>query len=100
MELNQISYSIRNNSELYIQSRENAFQDALEKANHYAELSMLNIQKVLRISEENIQQNVPMDSRALYLRSSERAEAPDSSTIIPVGEMEIRTRILVVFLLE
>ena len=101
LELNQIGYSIKNNSELYVQSREHAFQDALEKANQYAELAMLKILKVLRISEENIQQYLPMDSRTLYRQAySERAETPDSSTIMPVGELEIRTRILVVFLLE
>ena len=101
LELNQIGYSVKNNKEFYVKSRENAFQDALEKANQYAGLSMLKIQRVLRISEENMQQYLPMDFRALYLqRSSERNEAPDSSTIMPVGELEITTIILVVFLLE
>ena len=102
LELNQISFGIKNNTEYFERSRELAFQKAVEKADQYSELSNLKIIKVLSISEEGTQQFLPHSnmftnqmvfSEAASLRS-------DYSTVLPSGELEITTRIFVVFLLE
>ncbi|MDR0312234.1 MAG: SIMPL domain-containing protein [Treponema sp.] len=102
IELNQINFSVKNNTEYYIRSRDLAFQKAVEKANQYAELSNLKILKVLSISEEN-QQFSPISSNRLMNQQLfvEAQTASDvGSTIVPAGELEITTRILVVFVLE
>ena len=99
IELNQINFSVKNNTEYFIQSRELAFQKAVEKAEQYAELSNLKIKKVLSVSEEGSPQALPINN--VLARQNFAAEMSDSagSTIIPTGEMEITTRILIVFLL-
>ena len=101
IELNQMNFSVKDNRELFIKSRELAYQKAVEKANQYAELSGLKIVKTLSISEkENTRispQNNMLSNQSNYLAE----EAADSgSTIVPTGELEITTKILVEFLLE
>jgi uncharacterized protein YggE len=101
IELNQINFSIKNNTEYFVKSRELAFQKAVEKANQYAELSKLKIIKVLNISEEGNQQISAINNRLLnqaYAQETARDEA--ASTILPTGELEITSKILVLFLLE
>ena len=100
IELNQINFSVKNNTDYFIKSRELAFQKAVEKANQYAELSNLKIIKVLKISEEGNQQISPIYNRFLNNRVEYEATADQSSTIVPMGELEITTRIFVEFLLE
>ena len=101
LELNQISYNVKNNAEYDNKSRELAFRNASEKANQYAELSGRKIAKVLSISEDGTQRNLPTSNRAIQLAGKGFSpEAADSSTMLPLGEMEITTRILIVFLLE
>lgn len=101
IQLNQMNFSIKNNTEYFIRSRELAFQKATEKANQYAELSGLKIVKVLSISEDGTQYISPMNNRAINQVVLEGAASKDEgSTIVPVGELEITTRIIVVFLLE
>jgi uncharacterized protein YggE len=103
IELNQINFSVKNNTEFFVRSRELAYQKAVDKANQYAELSKLKIVKVLSISEEGYQQISPMNNRLMnnMLYEMEQAAADSAgSTIVPAGELEITTRILVVFLLE
>jgi uncharacterized protein YggE len=101
IELNQINFSVKNNTEYFIRSRDLAFQKAVEKANQYAGLSNLKIIKVLSISEEANQVFSPINNRftnqSLY---DEKAASDSGSTIVPTGELEITTRILVVFVLE
>jgi uncharacterized protein YggE len=99
LELNRLSYDTRNNTEYSIKSRELAFWDASKKAAQYAELSNLKIVKVLNISEENTRQ-YPLVSDSMFYRSQGVGFAPDTSTILPPGEMEITTRVIMVFLLE
>jgi uncharacterized protein YggE len=102
IELNQVNFSIKNNTEYFIASRELAFQKAVEKANQYAELSKLKIIKVLSITEEGNQQISSMNNRLLNQKMVYEAQAADDSgsTVLPTGELEITTKILVVFLLE
>jgi len=98
--LNYINFNIKNNTEYFIKSRELAFEKALEKAEQYAKLSNLKIIKVLTISEEGIQQ--PLYGNRLMNQASlaESYRMEDSSTVLPTGELEVTTRILVVFILE
>ena len=100
--LNQISFGVKNNTEYFVRSRELAFQKAVEKANQYAELSKLKVRKVLSISEETNQQIFPVQNRMANQIEFSAAAARDNdgSTMLPMGELEVTTRILVVFLLE
>jgi len=102
IELNQINFGVRDKTEYFIKSRELAFQKAVEKANQYAELSNLKIVKVLSISEDGTQQISPTNN--LYSRNSKFIEeaqvSADASTVLPMGELEVTTRILVLFLLK
>jgi uncharacterized protein YggE len=100
IELNKINFSIKSNTEYFIRSRDLAFQKAVEKANQYAELSKLKIIKVLSISEEGNQQISPINNRFLNQSIVQEAAADIGSTIVPAGELEITTNILVEFLLE
>jgi uncharacterized protein YggE len=101
IELNQINFSVKNNTEYYIKSRELAFEKAVAKANQYAELSKLKIKKVLSISEEGNQQISPINNRLMQNQLLEAQVAYDTtSSIVPTGELEITTKILIVFLLE
>jgi uncharacterized protein YggE len=100
IELNQINFSVKNNTEYFIRSRDLAFQKAVEKANQYAELSNLKIIKVLNISEDGYQQISPINNRFLNQSIVQEAAADMGSTIVPTGELEITTKILVEFLLE
>ncbi|MDR0320628.1 MAG: SIMPL domain-containing protein [Treponema sp.] len=100
--LNQIKFSVRNNTEYFIKSRDLAFQKAVEKAEQYAELSKLRIVKVLSVSEEGNQQISSMNNRLASQQLYEAAmeDSVAGSTVVPTGELEITTRILVVFLLK
>jgi len=100
IEMNQVNFSVKNNTEYFVRSRELAFQKAVEKANQYAELSNLKIVKVLSISEEVFQQNFPINNRFTNQLVFAEAARDSGSTIIPAGELEITTNILVVFALE
>ena len=102
IELNQMNFSIKNNTDFFIRSRELAYQKALEKANQYAELSNLRIIRVLNISED-INQLMPQMSNR-FMNNSMEIQAlgrhDGSSTIVPMGELEITTTIFIEFLLE
>jgi uncharacterized protein YggE len=97
IELNHINFSVKNSADYYVKSRELAYQKAVEKANQYAELSNLKIIRVLRISEETNQQISPMNNRMM---NDSMAYSSAASTIVPMGELEITTRIFVEFLLK
>jgi uncharacterized protein YggE len=100
IELNQINFSVKDNTELFIKSRELAFEKAREKAGQYAELSGLKIVKVLGISEEGTPQIAPRNSKMLNQINFADAAAASGSTVLPTGELEITTKVLVEFLLE
>jgi uncharacterized protein YggE len=96
-----VNYSVKNTTEYYVKSRELAYQKALEKANQYAELSNNKVIKVLSISDQGTQQVSPMSNRFSRQFADEMAMAGgDGSTVLPIGELEITTNILVLFLLK
>jgi len=101
IELNQINYSVKNTTEYYIKSRELAYKKAVEKATQYAELSNLKIKKVLSISDQGTQQVSPMSNRQRsFADYAGVQEAADTTTALPIGELEITTNIMAVFLLK
>jgi len=101
IELNQVNYSVKNTTEHYVKSRELAYQKAVEKAAQYAELSGLKIVKVLTISDQGTQQVSPMNNMLKNRLADQMMEAAATgSTIFPIGEMEITTNIMAVFLLK
>jgi len=102
IELNHVNYSVKNTSEYYIKSRELAYEKAVEKATQYAQLSNLKLIKVLSISDQGMSQVSPMSnkfSRQMAM-GDELYAAADTSTTIPIGELEISTTISAVFLLK
>jgi len=102
IELNNINFSVKNNTDYFIKSRELAYQKAVEKASQYAELSNLKIIKVLNISEDINQQLSPINNRRMPAPYPQEAQASadGDSSIVPMGELEITTRIFIEFLLE
>jgi len=101
IELNNMSFSIDNNTANFAQSRSLAFQKATEKANQYAQLSGSKIKKVLSITEDGVQQYLPTNARLLNNVMLDSAETrTDIKSAIPTGEIEITTRIAVVFAME
>ena len=85
-----IDFGIENKTELFKQSRELAYQKALEKANQYAQLSGRKIGEVITVSER------VSPFYALYDACAH--SFGDSS--IPTGKKEVTTEINVVFSLE
>jgi uncharacterized protein YggE len=83
-------FDIKNKTELYKQSREFAYQDALDKASQYAHLSGRKIVKVLSIRENEYS----VQSAALL--SNDEYE----SFSVPRGEQKVASTIMVTFLLE
>jgi uncharacterized protein YggE len=99
IKLNQINFRISDNSALFAESRELAYQEALAKAEQYAKLSGLKIVKVLNISEPE----TPLKNDATYFHgivARREVEDDSSSTILSTGELEISTKITVIFLAE
>ena len=94
--IRNITFDTENKTEFFIQSRELAFEKALEKANQYAELSGLKIAKVLTVSEErNRDAFLLTQSNVAYERAM-----PMTSLSIPTGEQEVTTEVRVTFLLK
>jgi len=104
IELNQVIFSVKNTTEYFVKSRELAYKKALEKANQYAELSNLKVIKVLSITDQGTQQVSPMSNRLmnqqLFMADAMMTAREEASTVLPMGELEITTNILAVFLLK
>ena len=99
--LNQIKFSVADNTAHFIRSRELAYEKAMQKAEQYAELSGLKVGRVLSLSEEGLNNASPLYRSALVNQAMREEFAADAaSTVLPSGQMEITTRISVVFLLE
>jgi uncharacterized protein YggE len=100
IELNEISYSVKNTNEYYVKSRELAYQKAFEKATQYAELSKLKIIKVLSVTDQGTPQISPLSNSFNRQMADVQEAKASSSTVLPIGELEITTNISVVFLLN
>ena len=102
IELNYINFSVKNNAEYFEKSRELAFQKGMEKANQYANLSGMKICKVLNIAEEGMQNISPVQNRLMHNLVQEEAamDRGYGKSVIPSGEHEITTKIIMVFLMK
>jgi len=104
IELQQTNFNVKNTDGLFVRARELAYQKALEKAEQYAKLSGMKIIRTASIAEEGTLPVSPVYNRALNNRMVAHTEAAmDSSagsTVLPTGELEITSRILVEFLLR
>ena len=102
IELQQMNFSVKDTGELFFQSRELAWKKALEKAEQYAKLSGMKITGTLSIVEEGNLPVSPVFNRALVrtVAFSEETSATAGSTMLPTGEIEITSRIIVEFLLK
>jgi len=96
MEMQQMSYDIRDKSPLFSQSRELAFEKATVKAREYAALSGLVIDTVLEISENQSSFPGPMAANR-FMAEAGGLGGSETADALPTGELEITTRITVVF---
>ncbi|MDR3173597.1 MAG: SIMPL domain-containing protein [Treponema sp.] len=81
-----------------LQTRELAYQKALDKARQYADLAGLKIVKTLTVSEAG---NRDILFGAYQNNVAYRAaELSASSASVPAGEQEVTSEIMVTFLLE
>ena len=98
VEISNIRFDIENKTELFKQSRELAYQKALDKAEQYASLSKHKVGKVLTISEasqDDILARVHMSNVV-----SEMVIGDVAGFSVPTGEHEVTTEINITFLLE
>ncbi|MDR2935937.1 MAG: SIMPL domain-containing protein [Rikenellaceae bacterium] len=101
--LSRINFSVGDNTEHFVRSRELAFEKAVQKAGQYAELSRLKVGKVLSLSEDGVGNAVPLYGNRMVnqqFKMEEAAVMADVATVLPSGQLEVTTRISVVFLLE
>ena len=92
-----IIFDTENKTEIFRQSRELAYEKALDKANQYAKLSGKKIVKTLTISEGR-------NRDYYYMSQSNVAYESDGimsmGASVPTGEQEIKTEITAVFLMK
>jgi uncharacterized protein YggE len=102
IELQQMQFSVKDNSALFVKSRELAWQKALEKAEQYAKLSGMKITGTLSISEDGLPVSPVFNSnnRMMAADSIAKESAAGGSTVLPSGEMEITSRVVIEFLLK
>jgi uncharacterized protein YggE len=100
--LNSINFSVDDNTEHFVRSRELAFEKAVQKAKQYAELSGLKAGRVLSLSEDGINDPSPLYGNRMVNRFEleKAAVMADVATVLPSGQLEVTTRISAVFLLE
>jgi uncharacterized protein YggE len=96
--ISNIIFDTKDKTELFSQSRELAYQKALDKANQYAELTGHKIVKTLRVSEERNRDilRAPAYSNVAY----DTAGYSTAASAVPTGEQEVTTEIIVTFLME
>jgi uncharacterized protein YggE len=91
-----LAFDIKEKTALFRQSRDLAFQKALDKAEHYARLAGKKLQGIQSITEER-RSPLLVQSNTF---SASAASSDEGSTNIPTGEQEISTTINVVYTLE
>ena len=101
-EVQGIQFDIEKKAELFKQSRELAYQKALEKARQYAELANRKIGKVLTVSEGSSQNFMQSLTPALMTNTAlgENTLLPSYDSFVPTGEQGVSSEINIVFSLE
>ena len=95
--IRNIVFDIKDKTELFRQSRELAYQKALDKANQYADLSGQKIEKVLTISEKS---NRDIFGASYQNLAFEGAGYSTGASPVPAGEQEVTSEIVVTFLMK
>lgn len=99
--MNRVDFGVADNTEHYARSRELAFEKARQKAEQYAELSGLEVGRVLSLSEEGLENMVPWVANNQFRLEEEVAVTrEDMSKTLPSGQTEITSQIVVTFVLE
>ena len=96
--ITNIIFDTLDKTELFTQSRELAYQKALDKANQYAELTGHKIVKALRVSEERNRDIIRVAAHSNV--SYDGAGYSTGAFPVPTGEQEVITEIIVTFLME
>ncbi|ULQ58553.1 SIMPL domain-containing protein [Brucepastera parasyntrophica] len=97
--ISNVSFDVKEKTELFEKARELAYQKAYEKAVQFARLSGLGIVKVLTINEDaNTNIFYGTQSNIQYERLVAQDAVPSSH--VPTGEQEITTKVAVQFLLK
>ncbi|HEY4202782.1 MAG TPA: SIMPL domain-containing protein [Devosiaceae bacterium] len=81
--INGINFSVSDPSKLYDEARKAAFADAKEKADLYAGVAGVNLDRVLSISE---QQNFSQPPQPFMMKAA-RADAPSTPVPVQAGEL-------------
>jgi len=97
--IRNIVFDTENKTELFVQSRDLAYQKALDKANQYADLSGKKIDKVLSISEES-NRDVFRFPAAQNVAFEGAGYSTGRTSSVPAGEQEVTTEITVTFILK
>ena len=102
VQVSNIRFDIENKTELFKQSRELAYQKALDKATQYAELSGHKIEKVITISEtisRDIAQTRAFMSNVAF-DVVEEAEYSSDNSSVPTGERGVTSEVNITFSLK
>jgi uncharacterized protein YggE len=96
--IHNIRFDTENKTELFKQSRELAYQKALDKANQYAHLAGRKIVKALTVVEERNRDvfGVSAQSNVYY----ESTGLSTGSSSVPTGEQEVTSEVVINFLME
>jgi len=100
IDLENIYFNVKNNTEFFARSRELAFQKAMDKAKQYANLAGLEIVKVTNIAEEGNQYYSPFAyagtmNRAMATNEALLSKSDAGMSVLPSGEFEITSRVMI-----
>ncbi|MDR2467864.1 MAG: SIMPL domain-containing protein [Spirochaetaceae bacterium] len=94
--VSHIKFDTEHKAELFQQSRELAYQKALDKAQHYAHLAGAKITGVVALEEEPNHDAVV----TRYANAAYDSAALKRSAVVPAGDQEINTELNVTFALK
>jgi len=99
IELENIYFTVKNNTEFFVKSRELAYTKAMDKIKQYAQLAGLKIVKITNIAEEGNQSFSPYAfggamNRQMFTNEALTSKADGDMSVLPTGEFEITTRLM------
>lgn len=95
LELNSVQFDIEDKKEFFTEARKMAFEKAEQKAQELAEMGDVTLLKPIAISEADVSYNPPLLRNYAVMESS--ADGLGGGSALPSGELEITTRVNVVF---
>lgn len=100
VEIQDIRFDIEQKADLFRQSRELAYQKALEKATQYAELCGRKLGKVQSLSERASQDVARISSRMSNVAEESKLFLAEDELAVPTGELGVTSEVEVVFSLD